>query len=678
MILTFGDPIQDFSPGYRTQGDPSALEPGACQAGSQNVVISDGDLIEPRKGFTLFGTDDSSGERINSAYTFIRRHGGEVPVRASGTVIEYWNDETLAFENLITGLASARIVGFTQLWDNDLYQDQFFMCNGVDSDMMWDGVFSQLDGALVGAETEIVVNSVLTETIHDSNTASASTDTTITIASSAWGTDIWNDLFYVYITAGTHVGKIARITDSDATSITFSTITGLSGTVTTFEIRQNKFAHSGTVHIGTTDIAYTSLSHYNTFAGCTGTPAAADDAAISQAVSKYPGNPRGFMTATLNGRRLIVGTDSSTVYASHIFDGTDFTYSGPRAAGEGDVILVEGDGPIYGLGIFGGTAFAVKKSFIKKLVYTEDGTDVLNSESVESSPNCGTVSPLSIVQADNNLFLASPVDGIKTLSRVENIENFRLLQIADAIRPDMERGRFNFSAGFFWKNKLYMSMEEEEDSTDNDIVQVYNFAKSCWEPPLVGLNISSFFPYQGELHGASSVHKKCYKLFTELDDYYDGSEATPIAAAWYTPNFTFGSALKRKAFTCLYVEGYIAENDEIEVELRYEYEGVSDLITGSISGTNEAILFTAPTADSLGLAEMATLPLASGEDEESEGAEEARSKFRVYLTTTEKPFYECSLVFRSESLSPRWKILRYAFNTVELNEIDPSLKVKMN
>jgi hypothetical protein len=660
--------INDFSPGFQTKRDPSDIVIGAAQSG-QNIVISDGDKIKPIDGWELFGASDTSAVGVTSATNFALTRGLEIPIRASGTVLEYYNEGTEAWENLNSGYTTGLRFGFTHFYDSAFFKDYIYFANGTEAYSRWDGAYSQLNGALSGGETEVVVDSTLDDRVHFSGTAASVTTTTLTITFSDWATDIYNDIYYVRITDGAQSGKVSLITDTTSTVITFAAIAGLSGTPT-FEIRQAKFADSGNIRIGTDTIAYTSIDQDDRFAGCSNVQAASDNAAMSQSVTTYPENPRVNILFTLNERVYAAHDEEAALHITATGDATDFTFSVTRVAGEGDLgIIPEGGGPIKGFGISEDKLVILKRNILKETFFTRDELDLFQLSTLLESNGVGTEAPKSVFPVDNELYYASPEGGVKAVSRVPDINFVQALQIADPIRPTMNTAVFDDAAGVFFDGKAFIAAKSNSNASANDIVFVYNFQKKSWELPIIGLNASDFFIYNNDLYASSSQNVETFKLNTGVTTIKEGITEFPIKCSWTSGNINFASPANRKAFNMFYVEGYISTNTIITVKLSFEYNGVYRELTGTIDGSDETYLLVSGGLAALGEEPLGVVPLGAGVE-----SPPLLNKFRIYLTTNEIPFYEHSITFETDGISQNWEILRAGPNAIGINQIDPSIK----
>ena len=153
--------IDNHAAGFMTKKDRSQLPLGAMKSGSQNVVISDGDLIEVSKGSELFGVASSSPTGITSAYSHRRRDGVEVPLRAYSTVMEFYHVGTGAWETLHTGFTADQEFGFADFDKSADGTAHVAFGNKEETDKRWNGQYTQLNGVLAGSESTVTVDSTV-------------------------------------------------------------------------------------------------------------------------------------------------------------------------------------------------------------------------------------------------------------------------------------------------------------------------------------------------------------------------------------------------------------------------------------------------------------------------------------------------------------------------------------
>ncbi len=652
-------PIPSFTtveafPGYFVKRDPTQLLPGALIVGSKNVGINDGDRVAVRQGVALSGASSTATTPITSSYTFKKRDGSEIPLRAYGTVLEYQYGTT--WYNLYSGLTSGKVFGFADYNINTDYTDRVCMCNAVDPWMEWSGNIAVLDGALAGGETTVTVDSTLQDFVFYSGTASAVTTTTLTIGSAEWASNLWTgtsgNRFFVLITSGSEAGKISDITATTSTQITFTAISGLSGTPT-FEIRRAKFSLTGSIRIGTTDVSYTGLTS-TTFTGCSSVPATADETPVTQIVTRSFSNPRGNIIIVDKVRLFVAGVQKSpsSVYYSKIGQSTDFSFSATRIAGEGGVIdTPEGGGAITGLGVQENLIYVLKNDVIKSFYFTQDGTDLHVIETVAQAPNVGANYFKGVFKIDNQLYYTSKEGAIKTVSRVESIDTAQALQLSDPISGLVGVLDFTAPVGVFFKQKAYIACRTS-DSSYNNVVLVFNFQKQAWEAPITGWAVASWHIVGNELYFGHAINAEVYKV----SDRYDDNGFAYEAIARFSFNH-FGQPALPKEYSLLFMEGYITENTEMTIRVRYNYNGTQEVRETILSGTDTEYIVASASYYGLGMEALGLSPLAS----EVEVPEEI-NKFRVYLVTDGQPFYELSVEVSSNQEGARWEILRFGYN----------------
>jgi len=151
--------VEDHSSGFITKRDRSQLPLGAMKEGSENIVITDGDRIGLRRGRVLFGQSSTATTPITSSHTHRRRDSIEVQLRAYSTLVEYYHSGTAQWETLKSGFTSGRRFGFADFDRSADATAHARFGNGVQDDQRWNGQFTQLNGALVGGEATITVDS---------------------------------------------------------------------------------------------------------------------------------------------------------------------------------------------------------------------------------------------------------------------------------------------------------------------------------------------------------------------------------------------------------------------------------------------------------------------------------------------------------------------------------------
>ncbi len=220
-----------------------------------NCVVSDRGGIATRPGTELLGSINSSSVPCKGLFSFKKSQGSvEWLTKFYDTFMEFYHS-TAGWTKLKTGFTSAQEFGYVSSLVNADNDDFMYFCNRIEEYQRWRGAVTLLNGALVGAETTVTVDSTLKDNIYYSNTATGSSATTLVVSGSTWATDMWKN-FVVYI-VGT--GKVRMIRSNTIDTLTFDTIGSDPGSVA-FQIRQLAFPlyNIGTVAVaGTTTLTGT-------------------------------------------------------------------------------------------------------------------------------------------------------------------------------------------------------------------------------------------------------------------------------------------------------------------------------------------------------------------------------------------------------------------------------------
>lgn len=658
----------DFSAGFQAKRDATQLPSGALIVSSQNVRITDGDRVGNRHGSIIDGSTSTAETPIMSKHVFKKRDGTEIPMRSYGTVIEYRHPTLGTWQNLMTGLTTGLVFGYADHNINTELIEKVYFCNAVDPYTRWTGAFTQLNGALAGGEATITVDSVLQSQVFYSGTASGGSTTTAQISPGTWGTDLWNN-FYIYVTSGANVGLISKISATTSTQVTFTALGSAVGAGDTFEIR--KVAYNDGSHlklrIGTTTVTYTGFGSATTFTGCSSTPAAADNAAVTQAPEESYVAPRGNIFLVYNTRMFVAGVKKNpqAVYYSKLLDATDFSFSATRIAGEGGIVdNPEGGGAITGLAIQEDTIYMMKKNIIKTLTFTQDGEDLPMVSTLLQAPNVGPNYLLAPFKIDNQVYYMTEEGAVKSATRVENLTSVQAVQISDPIVSYMKDLDINTPSGIFFKQKAYIAVKSS-GSTYNDVVLVYNFQKSAWESPIVGWNVNCWSIYNNELYFGSSLNPETYKV--DEDRFDDNNSPYESVARFAFSNV--GEPAFPKQMGSIFLEGYITENTTITITALYNYGASQESRSTTLSGTESDYIVATSDTTGLGLYPLGEEPDASLAD-----VPEDLQKFRIYLQTERQPFYEMSLEISSNAAGARWEVLRIGFDYTLLDVPVASLK----
>lgn len=153
--------VFDKFSGFQTKYDRTKVDDGANTNG-QNTTINDGDRISSRNlGYELFPTTATYATTtggIKSMHTFRKRDGENILMRSYGTVLEYYDENTDTWEIIKSGLTSGQKFGFADYNINTDLRSYVYYGNAKDNFARWDGVHTQLNGAVAIGDSVINVD----------------------------------------------------------------------------------------------------------------------------------------------------------------------------------------------------------------------------------------------------------------------------------------------------------------------------------------------------------------------------------------------------------------------------------------------------------------------------------------------------------------------------------------
>jgi len=431
------------------------------------------------------------------------------------------------------------------------------------------------------------------------------------------------------------------------------------------------FPSSGAVIYCGNIVAYTAKTDTNlTISAATTT--CASGRGVAQIPTTYPTVPKGNILAVLNTRMFMAGVASSTqtLFYSDIADATTFSMatSGARTAYNAGLInMPEGGGGIVGLAVDEEVIYAFKRNIIKSVTFTQDGNDLPVIKPIKPHDNksqtVGAVSSKSIFAGGNGIFFITPNNEIMNLSRVEDIDYPQVVPISDMISNTVDDMVFASSTGVYWKNRAYFSAKQDTDSSNNDVILVWDHQNQMWFSPMIGLNANSFsiakFSELEELYFAHAMQPNVYKVNNvEMDDIYG------ITANWRSKEETFGSPHLLKSIDNFYVEGYINNSTELSISLLFDEDGFTSSYSTTFTGNegSDKYRYVAADYNLFGFNELGYERFGSNDDFTG------KEKFRIYFGKGLKrvPFHSVQVEFASDSENEnaQWEILQYGFHVM--------------
>lgn len=180
--------------GFFTDEDPSQI-PELASPNGQNTTVNDGDRISIRDyGYSIYpstATLNATQEPTPSLWTFHKRSGEQILMRAHGSDLEWFDEVSQAWANLGSTYTSDDF-GFAEMNINTDSSSYIYFGNAVQDFSRWNGEHTNLTAPLLGAEATINVTSttgfLAADTIRIGTTDVAYTGVTATTFTGCVGT----------------------------------------------------------------------------------------------------------------------------------------------------------------------------------------------------------------------------------------------------------------------------------------------------------------------------------------------------------------------------------------------------------------------------------------------------------------------------------------------------------
>jgi len=615
--------------GYFTRDDITQMR-GFFPVG-QNIKFTDSNTPTVRNGFEMVGAEISGVYPVKRAWRFELRDGTEIEMKTYADKVLYRIDGLMDdFSVLKEGFTSGLEFCFAIIAKSSEIPSGILFCNGVEDWQKWTGehtTYVSDDGSNIitvadklsepaklksgrifeGSYSKFsaITNGSFRITINGSDynidginfttgggvssMADVASKIQAAIRTATSGTEtVSYDSAELALTITTNDGSSSAITV--ATTSTGTIGTDISGTVagntylrltalnvaSVYDRQVYKFATSGNIMINSETINYTGVNGY-TFTGCSAVPTTptVGDIIVNEPVNANLTDFKSSVGMAHDGRiHARLETKKSVSNYSKLDDPTDWTTGATDGDGGGKEL--EQGGPITAYGRDESLLYIFKKRMIKTLQYVAntDRIDVPKYGTLkpgdDKSTTVGAIGQKSTFHSPNGVLFVTEDKELLHLTRAENIDYPQLISISDPIRPTFQEGNHDEASGIVYDSKVWYAYKQDNNSSYNDTVIVYDLIKQVWYPPIVGWNVSDWTVINNELHWHSSTTPNTYKMISDKTDNSLGFSTT--LRSWAE---TFGEPhLQKKAGYC-YLEIYMPENAEITATILYDEDGYS-------------------------------------------------------------------------------------------------------
>lgn len=674
-------------PGYVNQPDITNIREGYLIRGSKNVIIKDNNRIGTRKGFTLYGAENTTPIPIESSDVFVNFKGDERMLRSYDDELEY--EYGGAFYKLRDGWTD---VGFqfakNDFWNGGEKVSERLFVNGSANIYSWNGAVTTFasatsnsitkQGTTSWAEEGFRKNHIVKLRVTLTSNSLSTQALSITVGGTAYtfteGTD-WN--------AGSDINASAEaladaINEEDNGLVAYSeldqivvsiydtgdVITAFSGSTNIIvpTLPAKKVIINGTLYTytgGETTTTLTGVTPDPTSAGYSaGTPIAQDIATYANSDSKgIPEDLDNDLIDVWNNHVLVASTKGQQVFYSAINEIDNYRIRNPRRTGDGARFTL--GAPIVGFAVQKNlNIFAGKNDVYEvKYILSDDLTvDTFSIEKLKTSPGEGAQSQNLILPIKNGILYVSNEPAINFLGNIKDIEDIQLENISDLIKIDMENYSFVGGSMHYHNREVYITLPAE------DITLIYDMKDGHWQPPQT-LPMSSYKTYNQTLYGFGDLQPETYTMFNSTRDRAtsDPDEGFAIPAVANFSYMNFGDREQFKFFNEAYFEGYMSKNTVLEIRNLYEIYGCAGESFREISYDKNPEIFCDPQKDgSLGKTSLGKRGLGNGIGTVDE-TDLPKVHAIVSFGNTGKDFRELGPRFSSNGVDYQWEILTFGY-----------------
>lgn len=610
--------------GYQTATDPTNSPESILVAGSQNVLIDQQKKVKSRAGYTLFGAANAALTPIKpQAPTWNTSSGQEYPMRPYDTFLQAYLgtiDGTVinAYTQIMSGLSATAPLRFADWYDNTEAQDLLLFVQGDANVYEWGGGV-----AVVGS-----------------------------------------------IPDGTHVTK--------------------AGTTTWAQNRFYTTRNKTMVCVRTgTEYTYSAGEGSTNLTVGDSTGLVAGDILVQKVVTQAnaPIANRTNDTLFCFNNQIYVGSNNDELgYISKNTSYFDFTYSAPRLTGEGGLLTL--DAPIKGFGAVGNNIviFAGRSSMFaaayQQITVGSTLTEALNVKKLNTGIDQSAQSQEVIVPIGNQLAYLSFEPALRIIKNPSDIEGIDPQTYSNPIKPDFDGIDWTGAAMLWFKNGIYLSaptvsrlyiLEFIEDADGK--------TERFWQAPQL-LPVQALSIISDALYGHSNVVAETYALFDGGGDRdYAGinpADRIPfkaIALFSYADQYfipkrmrTYANRSALKNFDQYFSEGEIAPGTTIMVRILYDFGGVTQIVSKTISGEDSGIVFENNNLSSLGQSSFGMQPLGGASVEPDNTL-----RYRVIFDIPKEDYYQIQEEYSTEMVDAYFAVISRGVNAELSSRIDTTI-----
>lgn len=682
---------------YNTKADPSNTDQRFLVAGSRNVLINDMEEVLSRPGYTLQSLAGTTGNPILASEEWENSTGGELDLRAHDAVLEVFIDGN--WETLMSGLASVSLI-FDAYWDNAQKIDQLIWTDGTPTIHTWSGAIgnvasvtatrAMLSGSQTFGELRFLTgdfaHSIMIKddggTWHTTTYQLGGVETATTISFTA-ATKTISDSGAGFVINNFNPGDSITVSGSAHNNGTYTIVTVSSGAITVSQSLTDEVA-GASMTLTVSDSQYIEMgSDFSSFSFTSNN-------LIVQVVDSHSngvatGYDADFVQVVAN--QAVIGSRSSNVvYLSKNTAILDFTFSTPRAVGEGAQLTLDGAGRAVGV-LKGDIILHAGADFIYKTTFNQITVGSTLSETVEverlkttsrqaaSHQNliCNPGNGLMWIGADNQMY---------ELDDASLSYNPSLNMVSDPVKPDFLAANFTTGHMLFDKTRVYISAPlsdanfiyefrlnsstKGQSGSSVSSVSAPSYQKEYfWQPPQ-SWPVQRWAVIAGLICAHSSATDETYNLFDGFNDDGQAIHSIALLAKW-----DGGVRSLLKAGDEMFNEGGISANTTITASYLFEKDGGDvELVTKQIIGSDTDLLYSLSQDPSLGNDPLGDVSL---------GGDVAAPTlplphFRIIHDINEQEFFNYDVKLETNDVDAQWSWLAHGNNSTLAQGLPTGIK----
>jgi hypothetical protein len=531
--------IKTFLKGLITSIEDRSLPDGA--ASNSNNWLTKGDRVELRKGYKVYGTEQSGTGKVTGLRVANKANGTQVLFRKRGRKLEYYSTATSDWievsTNLFPAAASSEDVTFTEYASLAGNQMFFGSPNSSLYKIMVANPGDYSDQYLSTKNFKGYIKIKQNRTFLWKRTNSGSTSQ--------------NDFTGVY---GSYIDAAAY------TTVTGEATTSLTGTLAFKAGGARRTCFAVAITITSSGEVYTD-DYSGVLTGSLG-----GTGTINYTTGAYTLSNAGVGTANYQWE------DSTNTGVM------DFSKSLSRLAAQGFVFRQDdGGGDIQSVESYGDVEYCMHRLKTWELTLTSTDTNAAN---LIYRDNVGIPNLRASLATGDGVYYVDDYNQSDPKFRLLTINNIstRVIPLPVSEALDLVDYRFDKAATIEWGDYILFACRHK-DSTENNTVFAYNKKYKCWDK--LDYYVSCFAVYNGALVAGDSVSENVYELFSGFDD-----NGSTISNSW-EGNLTDLQIETLKKVRRLWVQGEISRDQTLEIYLSTD-KGAYVLV-GTQTGTDDNV-----------------------------------------------------------------------------------------